>query len=117
MNQPRETMSYIQAITDTLVVFSLRGKKNLSDDRVIRISDVTGFRKMWKFRPFIMPVTNLAVGVGTYLALRNNDNLSDGKKFTYSTGAALASSFLLKFLLKDDIKFKMSDGWTVRVGV
>ena len=116
MNQSRETVNHIKSITDTSIVFSLKGKKNLSDDREVRVSDITGFRKMWKFRPFIIPLTNLAVGIGTYFAISENDKLSDGEKLLYATGATVASSLILKFLFKDDIKFKISDGWTVRVG-
>ncbi|MBU2912867.1 MULTISPECIES: hypothetical protein [Reichenbachiella] len=116
LNQEAEVESYVLEVTDAAVTFNPGGKKSeFRDDRTILLSDVTGFRKMYKLRPILAPITSLGVGIGIYYAIGTNDQFNNTEQLLYSLGATLGTSLLIKWVFKTDIKLKMSDGWYIRV--
>jgi hypothetical protein len=108
--------SNVNSISDNSVFFINKESGLPNNVYEIKGEDITGFRRMWKYQPFIKPIASLGVTVGTYFILEDND-LSPGTQLLYSVASGIALNYLIDFLFPEDIKFHISDGWTVRFGV
>ncbi|PIB34113.1 hypothetical protein BFP72_01060 [Reichenbachiella sp. 5M10] len=116
LNQSAEVERYVLEITDTAIRFQSTGKKDrYTDDKTILLSDVTGFKRMAKVRPILAPLTSIGVGIGIYYAIGTNDQFNNTEQLLYSLGASVGTSLLINWVFKSDIKFKMADGWYIRV--
>lgn len=114
--QEAEVENYVLEISPTYVLYTPPFDKNkYGDDQVIMVKDITGFRKMSKMRPLLPPIATLGMGVGIYYAIGTNDNFNNTEQFFYSLGASLGTGLLIKWLFRNDIKFKVSDGWVLNV--
>ncbi|UXP33947.1 hypothetical protein N6H18_08315 [Reichenbachiella agarivorans] len=116
LNQEAEVENFVLEINDATINFHYAGKKNrYRDDRMVLLSDVTGFRRMSKMKPFLAPLTSIGVGVGIYYAFGNDEVFNNTQQLFYSLGASLGTSLLINWVFKSEIKLKMSDGWYIRV--
>ncbi|SMO60084.1 hypothetical protein SAMN06265379_103251 [Saccharicrinis carchari] len=105
-------------VNDSMIVM---GKPRLFADAVdlthIRISDITGFRKVSVGSQLLKTVLTVGATLGSYYALRNNgDKLSSTQQLLLSSGAGLLTNISLKFIFPQNrIKHKTKDGWVLLV--
>ncbi|MCV9388895.1 hypothetical protein [Reichenbachiella ulvae] len=116
LDQEAEVENYVSEISDIAIHYIQPTKKEgLMDNRTIMLGDITGFRRMSKMRPFLVPLTSVGVGVGIYYTISANNSLNETEQLLYSLGASIGTSLLINRIFKTDIKLKMSDGWYIRV--
>ncbi|MCU0452261.1 MAG: hypothetical protein MUE68_01245 [Bacteroidetes bacterium] len=114
LGQVDGVMNHVVSVGDSSVMMTNLASEDQMAPYEVRIDDIRGFRRMPKLQPLIKPVANLTVAVGTIIIL-DNSSLSATKVSIYSAVATFATGYLLDLIFKDDIKFQMADGWTVRV--
>lgn len=86
---------------------------NKESDHEVRLADIQGFRKMWKYKPIFIPLTNAAVGIGSYFILAESD-LSETNSLLVSLGLSYGSHFLLSYFLDGEVENFMSEGWSYK---
>jgi len=110
--------NYIVDINDSSIVL---GKPILfstpKNTKIIRIKDITGFRKVSAGTLLLKSALTVGATLGTYYTLRNNgDNLSSTQHILYSTGAGLITRISLKLIFPENkVKYKTKNGWKIMV--
>ncbi|MCF6269970.1 MAG: hypothetical protein L3J41_09675 [Melioribacteraceae bacterium] len=116
LNQTTELKSYIAEITDSSLVFkSNDGTYFTNKTYEVKNSDITGFRKLSLFQPYVKPLINVSVTLGSYLAFDASKKFSDTEVLLYTTVIGIATAYVVNLIFKDDIEFKIADGWKLRV--
>lgn len=120
----------ITDITDSTIVLGInmaevyprmaaRPGKNLKTTyKVIRISDIMGFRRMTLGRQMGSLVFKTAGIVGSFYLLRNvyaNPSISSGTSFLISIGTGFGILGINGLLFPENIKHYVEDGWSVAV--
>ena len=118
LNQIEESKTYIVDVTDSSLVFiNTKGTSYINDKYEVLNSDITGFRKFWKYQPFVKPVAVASVSIGTYYLLDGTNNYSETEVLLYASLAGVATNYIIGFIFDEDIQFKIADGWKLRVGI
>ena len=117
LNQTTELKSYIVEVKDSSLVFKTIPNVGFTNKTYeIKNSDITGFRKLSVFQPFIKPTINISVTIGSYFLFDASNKFSDTEVILYTTAVGIAASYVVNLIFKDDIEFKIADGWNLRVG-
>jgi len=118
LNQISQYKSLVHDFNESTIIFepSVSGEHG-DQPYVINNADITGFRKVSKFGALIIPLANLGVTIGSYFLFDSSPNFTDTEKILYSTALGIGSNYLLKLIFKDDIEFKIADGWKMKVNV
>ena len=112
LDQPAEQKSYISYINDSSIIFKTTKSKDLLDDDIrVRLQDIQGFKKLWKWEPIARPIITLGTTIGSYYYF-DSDHFSSNEQLLYTTLVTVGTSLLLNFIFDDTIEYKMSDGWT-----
>ncbi|MFZ4621649.1 MAG: hypothetical protein ACOYNS_13900 [Bacteroidota bacterium] len=114
LNQPSQQMSFVKSVNATSIYLAASMKTLPAEGFEIKANDITGFRRMSMFQPFIKPVTSLGVLLGTYFVLADNKSMSEADLLLYSSLAGLVITYAVDFIFPDDIKYHVADGWNVR---
>lgn len=117
LNQIEESKTYIIDVTDSSLVFqNTKGTEYLTDRHEVLNSDITGFRKFWRYQPFVKPLTSVSVSIGSYYAFKEVNSISETEALIYASLAGIATNYLLDFIFDEKIEYKIADGWNLRVG-
>lgn len=114
LDQPSQQMSFVKSVNATSVYLAASMKTLPPEGYEIKASDITGFRRMSMFQPFIKPVTSLGVILGTYFILADNKTTSEADLLLYTSVAGILVNYAVDFLFPDNIKYNVADGWNVR---
>jgi len=117
LNQLEESKAYILGVTDSSLVFqNTKGTDYLNDTHEVLNSDITGFRKFWKFQPLVKPLTTVSVSIGSYYAFKEIEGVSEVDALIYASLAGVATNYILNFIFDEKIEYQIADGWNLRVG-
>jgi hypothetical protein len=120
----------ITDITDSTIVLGINyaetyprmaarpGKNLRMTYKVIRVSDIVGFRRMTIGRQLGSLAFKTAGIVGSFYLLRNvyaNPSISAGNAFLISLGTGFSILGINSLLFPENIKYYMEDGWSVAV--
>jgi hypothetical protein len=114
LNQDHEITGVVREIKDSLVVIDLvpnTGTKTW----VLRFSDITGFRLHHKASLFLKPSLQVGFLIASFALGGYLNNLNPAPKplvsIASAVGFGVASNYLLKCLFRNDVKYKLTDGW------
>jgi len=117
LNQLEESKTNILDVTDSSLVFkNIKGTDYLTDRHEVLNSDITGFRKFWKFQPLVKPLTSVSVSIGSFYAFKEIEGVSEVDALIYASLAGVATNYILDFIFDEKIEYKIADGWNLRVG-
>jgi hypothetical protein len=117
LNQTTELKSYIAEVKDSSLVFTTSPNVGFTNKTYeVKNSDITGFRKLSIFQPYIKPAINISVTIGSYFVFDASNKFSDTEVILYTTVVGIATSYIVNLIFKDNIEFKIADGWNLRVG-
>ena len=85
--------------------------------KVVRIADITGFRKMGVGRLLAKSAVSIGSIIGSYYLLRGiyNSNIGAGSSIALSMGVGIGIYGLNEMLFPENIKYYLEDGWQVSV--
>jgi len=108
--------SKVVDFNDSTIVFeSINAESQAEKHFTVKTTDIVGFRKISKFGQLLKPLVNLGVTIGSYFIFDSSDKFNDTEKIVYSAGAGIAVNFLMEYLFKENIEFRIADGWEMRV--
>jgi len=117
LNQLEESKTNLLSVTDSSLVFmNIKGTDYLTDRHEVLNSDITGFRKFWKYQPLVKPLTTLSVSIGSFYAFKEIEGVTETDALIYASLAGIATNYLLDFIFDEKIEYKIADGWNLRVG-
>ena len=117
LNQTTEIKSYVAEVKDSSLLFRTIPNVGFTGKTYeIKNSDITGFRKLSVFQPYIKPAINLSVTIGSYFVFDASNKFTDTEVILYTTVVGIATSYVVNLIFKDNIEFQISDGWNLRVG-
>jgi hypothetical protein len=126
-NQIEFAMETVTLITDSTIVLGIDlatllpnhkpGKMNKLMYKVIRITDIVGFRRMTLGRQIAKLTFSIAGIVGSFYILNGvySSNISNFNAFMISLGAGFGILGLNHLIFPENIKYYFSDGWQVKV--
>ncbi len=128
LGQNESAKNVVTDITDSTVTLGF-GPEFLNSDaisrdswsgmyKIIRIKDITVFRKMSAGRQLCRAFSTLGIGVGSYFLLGDlykNSHISSTSAFLISIGAAITLKLMIDALLPEKPKYRMEDGWRITV--
>ena len=114
MHQLQTYKTFVASISESSILSKNSSTQIPNDNYIIKGNDITGFRKMFKLQPYLKPIVNLVLPIGTYFILANNTNLLAGEMSLYTTLESIGIKFLLDFILPENIEFHIADGWSIR---
>ncbi|MES2779604.1 MAG: hypothetical protein V4651_06865 [Bacteroidota bacterium] len=129
MEQPEFVKETISQITDSTVVLGFShfaalpksitkpGKHPKLVFKVVRIEDITGFRKMGLGRLLAKGAVSIGGIFASYYLLKNiySSDISSGSSILLSMGVGLGLYGLTEVFFPENIKHYLEDGWTVSV--
>lgn len=129
MQQPEFLKETISDITDSTVVLGMSYFQSLPQSitkpgkypalvyKVIRIEDITGFRKMGVGRMIAKSAVSIGGIFASYYLLKDiySSNISTGSSILLSMGVGLGLYGVTELLFPENVKYYMADGWQVSV--
>ncbi|AMS25685.1 hypothetical protein AEM51_00260 [Bacteroidetes bacterium UKL13-3] len=129
MDQPECVKETISDITDSTVVLGLSydgllpksitkpGKYPKLMHKIIRIEDITGFRKMGTGRMLAKSAVSIGGIFASYYLLKNiySSNMSSGTSILLSMGVGFGLLGVTELLFPENIKHYTEDGWQAKV--
>lgn len=129
MAQPEFVKETISDITDSTVVLGYSRYESLPKSitkpgkhpkimhKVIRIEDITGFRKMGIGRLLAKSAVSIGGIFASYYLLKDiySSDISTGSSILLSMGVGFGLYGLTEALFPENIKYYMEDGWQVTV--
>jgi hypothetical protein len=127
LNQTEVICHTVTDITDSTIVIGSDlsiilpekrpGQKLGQVQKVIRISDITGFRRMTIGRQLAKAGVGVAGAVGSFYLLQYiyQSDISRGNAFLISLGTGFSLIGLNRILFPENIKYYFEDGWQVKV--
>jgi hypothetical protein len=113
LNQIAEQKSHLKKIGDTTLLFNTTKSRDMIDDDInVRIEDIKGVKKLWKYELIARPVITLGTTLGSYFYFGSGDYSAD-EQYLYASLVGLGTSLLLNFIFDDTIEDKVSGGWTI----
>lgn len=82
--------------------------------KIVRISDIVGFRKRTVAGAVLKATLSVGVLVGSYFlvnSLYSSSSISNGSAFVISLGIGLGSTAALGLVFPEKTKYRMSEGW------
>lgn len=86
--------------------------------KTIKLDDIIGFRRMTIGRQLLKSGLRIGSVFGNFYAFymfSNNSNYSAANVYFISLGTVFGSAILISWLLPENIKYEIRDGWTYRV--
>ena len=128
LGQTEFVKNVVTAITDSTITlgvemekFGFLGTSNsrlVPPHKIIRIKDITAFRKMTVARQLVKSACTIGAVLGSYFLLYdlyNSPSVSRGGAFFISIGVGVGSSLLFNALFPENVKYRLPDGWQVVV--
>jgi hypothetical protein len=129
MGQTDFTKQIVTEITDSTItlgtdpeIFDAKWLKEneglIKNYRIVRISDITAFRRMTLGRHLLKTMVTIGVFVGSYFLLYDvyrNPEVNAAEGFAISLGVAVGAKLLLDLALPEKPNHKLTEGWSVRV--
>jgi hypothetical protein len=115
LKQYELTTNYILQLNDSLIVL---GKPRLfrepANVRQVRLTDISGFRKVSGGSQLFKFAITLGGTLGSYYAFSANEHISTTEKLVYSTAVALCTQLTLRLVFPSKkVKYKIKDGWRI----
>ena len=115
LGQLAEQKSHIERISETSLIFRTSKSQDLIDDDInVRLQDVLGFKKLWKYELIARPVITLGITIGSYFYF-DSDHFNSTEQLVYTSLVSIGTSLALNWIFNDDIENKISDGWTYKL--
>ena len=127
LGQPEFFKNVVTEITDSTILLGiqpelispvLKNRNIPGSGKVIRITDISAFRRMRIGRQLLKSMSILGLAVGDYFLLSHlfrNVKISSGSAFLISLGAGIGGKIFIDLLYPESPKFNMSEGWQVSV--
>jgi hypothetical protein len=112
----------VMGVQDSVVEITgpVSGRLSLgaTETRFILIKDITGFRKFHRSKPFLTALSNIAITAGSiymFYTIDKKTNLSFGEKFGLSVGTGLLTTFIVRAMFPERIKYRIGTDWMITV--
>ena len=114
-DQLAEQKSHIVRISETSLVFNTSKSRDLIDDDInVRLQDILGFKKLWKYELIARPIITLGTTIGSYFYF-DSKHYNATEQLIYTSLISIGTSLALNWIFNDDIENKMNDGWTYKI--
>ena len=113
LDQFAEQKSHLEKIGETHLLFkSTKSMEMIDDDRNVRIEDIKGIKKLWKYEKIARPIITLGTTLGSYFYFGNAD-FSTNERVIYTSLVGITTRLALNFIFDDTIEHKVSKGWSI----